>query len=104
MSPASLKRSPGGDVLALVQELAQLGPKLMLDLAPKLLGAVVATVRLLPVASTHAAEHDRGSGGESRQSRKEEEESANHRGDSKKLELRPGPRAGLRARPELPLR
>jgi hypothetical protein len=37
MSRASLKIAPGGDVLALVQELAQLGPKLMLDLAPKLL-------------------------------------------------------------------
>jgi hypothetical protein len=37
MSRASLKIAPGGDVLALVQELAQLGPRLMLDLAPKLL-------------------------------------------------------------------
>jgi len=55
-----------------------------LDLAPKLLGAVAATVRLRPAASTHAAEHDRGGGGESRQSRNEEEEPANHRGDSKK--------------------
>ncbi len=65
-----------------------------LDLAPKLLGAVAAAVRLRPAAPTHAAERNRGGGGESRHSRNEEEEPADHRGDSKKLELRPGPRAG----------
>lgn len=37
MSRPSLKIAPGEDVLALAQELALLGPRLMLDLAPKLL-------------------------------------------------------------------
>jgi len=55
MSPASLKRSPGGDVLALVQELAQLGPKLMLDLAPKLLTLSADTARGFLEAATGLA-------------------------------------------------
>ena len=55
MSPASLKISPGGDVLALVQALAQLGPKLMLDLAPKLLTLSADTTRGFLEAATGLA-------------------------------------------------
>lgn len=55
MSRASLKISPGGDVLTLVQELAQLGPKLMLDLAPKLLTLSADSARSFLDAATGLA-------------------------------------------------
>ena len=54
-----------------------------LDLAPKLLGALAAAVRLR-AAPAYATEHDRGGGGERRHCPNEEEEPASHRGDSKK--------------------
>jgi len=49
---ASLKISPGSDVLALLQELAQLGPKLMLDLGPKLITMSVDSTRNFLEAAT----------------------------------------------------
>ena len=52
MSRASLKISPGGDVLVLLQELTQLGPKLMLDLGPKLLSLSVDSTRSFLEAAT----------------------------------------------------
>lgn len=52
MSRASLKISPGSDALVLLQELAQLGPKLMLELGPKLLTLSVASTRNFLDAAT----------------------------------------------------
>jgi hypothetical protein len=52
MNRVSVKLGPGADLQALLQELAQLGPKLMFELGPKLMSMSVETTRNFVEAAT----------------------------------------------------